>query len=152
VKSIVATLRLTALLCLTFAFAHAGSADPEPPLTNAEALKKMQGRWEIVSLEFDGTPAGASDDASMVVIEKDRLVIKGASRHEPYTFKLDAGARPPRIDLTFDRPQSRPSPGIFKFEAGKLIIVNGGVGEARPSKFDGKTGTKFVLRRPKAGK
>jgi uncharacterized protein (TIGR03067 family) len=154
VNSIVLSLRLATWLCLAFVFTHgAGAApDPEPPLTNAEALKKMQGTWQIVSVENDGVPLPAKEDASQVVVEKKSFVIKGVSRREPYIIRLDASAKTPRIDMTFDGPKSFPGLGIFKFEADKLIIVNAEPGKSRPTKFDSKTGTKFVLRRPKAGK
>ena len=66
-----------------------------------------------------------------------------------YTVKLDTGTEPARIDLTFDSPDSRPVPGIFKFDADKLIVLCGKAGGPRPDSFDGKAGTKFVLRRAK---
>jgi uncharacterized protein (TIGR03067 family) len=143
VKSIATALLLAATLGLA-------SAAPVPPPTSPSAvLKMLEGTWEVVSLEVDGVALGADQDATSVVVEKDRLVIKGDSRVEPYTFKLDTSARPWRIDLTFDRPNSRPSPGILKFEWDKLTIVCGEAGGARPEKFDGKSGTKFVLRKAK---
>src|SRR4051794_41859745 len=98
----------------------------------------MQGPWKVVSLEVDGKALDAGADATTVVVEKDRLAIKGASRVEPYTFKLDTSTNPWRIDMTFDRPNSRSIPGILKFEEDGLTIVSGEAGGARPEKFDGK--------------
>jgi uncharacterized protein (TIGR03067 family) len=150
VKRIATALLLAATLGLAGAFGPEAPAAPAPPPTSASAvLKMLEGTWEVVSLEVDGVALGADQDATFVVVEKDRLVIKGASRVEPYTFKLDTTARPWRIDLTFDRPDARPSPGILKFEADKLTIVSGGAGGTRPDKFDGKSGTKFVLKKAK---
>jgi RNA polymerase sigma factor (sigma-70 family) len=120
-----------------------------PPPTAATVLKEMAGTWEVVSLEFDGKAPGRDADATAVIVEKDQLAIKGATRVEPYTVKLDTTATPWRIDMTFDRPGARPALGIVKLEAGTLTILVGEVGGTRPDTFDGKSGTKFVLRRAK---
>jgi uncharacterized protein (TIGR03067 family) len=142
-NSIVTALLATAPMCVL-------SAPVPAQPGSGEVLKQLQGVWDIVSLEVEGEPLGAGQDATTIVVEKDRLVVKGVSRVEPYTFTLDTSVRPWRIDLTFDRPKSRPSPGSFMFEGDKLTIVSGEAGGTRPEKFDGKSGTKFVLKKAKA--
>jgi uncharacterized protein (TIGR03067 family) len=150
VKSIVAALLVAAPLWLVGSFGPGATAAPEPPSASAaEVLKMLGGTWKIVSLEVDGEALGADQDATTVVVEEDRFTIKGASRVEPYTVKLNTSVKPWRIDMTFDAPKSRPCLGIFKFEADKLTIVCGEAGGTRPDKFDGNSGTKFVLRKAK---
>ena len=43
----------------------------------------MAGTWEVVSVEVDGEALGAGQDVTTVVVEKDRLVVKGATRRTP---------------------------------------------------------------------
>jgi uncharacterized protein (TIGR03067 family) len=125
-------------------------------LSSAQALEKMQGTWQVVSIEHDGVPVKHRDrawDVSNVVVQKDRFVIRGASRREPYVIKVDTRRTPWRIYKTFANPgspPSRPHPGIFKFEGDRLIILSNQPGERLPNKFDAKCATKFVLRKAKA--
>jgi uncharacterized protein (TIGR03067 family) len=125
-------------------------------LTNAQALEKMQGTWEVVSLEHDGVPINLRDregDVRTVVVRKDSYVIRGVSRREPYVItNLSTRTAPWRIDMKFANPgspPSRPIPGSFKFEGDKLLIMKGEAGGQPPDNFDAKCPTKIVLRKAK---
>jgi uncharacterized protein (TIGR03067 family) len=146
-----------AALWLACVLGPAAPAAPAPmkdkKLTNAQALEKMQGSWEVVSIEHDGVRINHRDrewDVRDVVVQKDSYVVRGASRREPYVIKLDTRSTPWRIAMTFANPgspPSRPVAGIFKFERDRLIILlNGGSGRL-PDRFEAKCATKFVLRK-----
>jgi uncharacterized protein (TIGR03067 family) len=137
-------------LLLACAPAAAREDDPEPRLTAREALRKAQGEWEIASLTENGADLRKELDADTVVITKDQAVIKGKARHEEVVLRLDTKKYPPHVDVLHKGDKGPPSRGIFKFGQGTLTIVLGPPNRPRPTKFDDKAATKFVLRRAKA--
>jgi uncharacterized protein (TIGR03067 family) len=143
--------RLTLLPGVLLALAFAPAPLPRPDRAG-EALKRMQGVWEVVSLQHGGVEVERKkEDVTAVVVEKDRLVVQGATRREEYVVTLDARGKPPRIDFHFRRRGTSPAPGIFQFEKDRLTIVVGETGKPPPTRFDGKPPTRFVLRKARAG-
>jgi uncharacterized protein (TIGR03067 family) len=138
-----------AALALWLACAPVGAdkgVDPEPPLTPAEALKRMEGEWTVLSLKEEGKDLRREMDVEAVVFRKGSMVVKGKGRREGHAVRFDPKA-PSHIDILTADGKGPPGPGIFKFEKGKLLMAFAPVGKPRPAKFDDPDATIFVLRR-----
>ena len=108
-------------------------------------LDKIQGTWEIVSMEINGEVIQAGEGEligeSFIIFKDDkfRTEWKWEGRHEVYdtkAFKLDSTQSPKHFDiLENEEPfKGKLSKGIYKFEGNLLkICVDGG---KRPSTFD----------------
>jgi uncharacterized protein (TIGR03067 family) len=72
-----------------------------PPPTPAGDTAALEGRWEVVSSEFEGQPATAAyRPGTVIVIEGGKFYFTdGSAKSGPTTVKLDAKAEPKSIDL-----------------------------------------------------
>jgi uncharacterized protein (TIGR03067 family) len=128
----VRVLLLSAAVLLAAGFATADD-DPEPP---KRGLDKLQGEWEMVSLETRGKKGGNL---------KTRLTVKGAQwilggnpkkGGNPPVIKVDASKKPMTIDL-YPANSNRPTwRGIYKLEGDTLTLCRVQGGKDRPTKFE----------------
>jgi uncharacterized protein (TIGR03067 family) len=144
-------MKTAGLLLLVIAASAAGRDDPKGQTAkDAEALK---GKWEIVSSEFEGKPAGdAYKPGTLIVIEGDDLYFTdGFSQSSKAKFKLDATAKPKSIDVGVGKDKEKPAKGIYSLDKDALKLCLSLEGE-RPKEFKTKAGDKtnlFVLKRQK---
>ncbi len=145
----IAALTLALLLSVP---AAADEPDPEPASSAQADLKKMQGTWEIVRAERNGRPSEKETKGVVVIIHKDRLVIRdpNSKNDEAVTIKLDAKKKPRQIDLTIEKRRRETVLGIYKFEKGELTLVFGEPGQPRPKGFAAVSRGKLVLKKQMA--
>jgi uncharacterized protein (TIGR03067 family) len=120
-------------------------------------LKKFQGKWVLVSMEFNGKAAPAE------AVKKVRLTVKGnkvtiheGEKETKATFKLNPAKDPKWLDATATvNGKEEKTLGIYKFDGGKLTVCYSHVTGNRPKEFSSEGGTKekplilAVYQRPK---
>ncbi len=107
-------------------------------------LKKFAGTWEAVSLEVNGTKAGANEGKGLkAIVEGNTLTIKHGEKTVKATFTIDPSKDPKWLDsITKAGGKELKSLGIYKFEDDKLSICYTLGSGKRPKKFSTKGGTK----------
>src|SRR5262245_8026564 len=138
---------MRALLCALVA-ASSGVAGPDEERRPELAL---EGSWRIVSIERDGKKAETPKDRPITVEFRagkytlpDNL---GFTRSREGTYKLDARAKPPRLDLVpADGPEKgKTFPGIYKLEKDRLTACYDATAGAAPDDFTAGEGSGRVL-------
>ncbi len=128
---------LLALLTL----ASAGLAAPVPKEIKETPREKLQGEWVIVSLDSGaGQQEQTGDFASFTLAIKGDKLTTNTSSGQGYkneTVVYDFAASPMRIDV---HTGTSVTPGIFKFEDGKLYWCHAQQNAARPTEFKGGDG------------
>jgi uncharacterized protein (TIGR03067 family) len=119
-------------------------------------MKKLEGTWEVVTLQEAGDKVPAKKTKKMVMIlAGDRLKIKitGEETHREYKFILNPSTEPKRIDLTLvGEPdvteKDRRSWGIYllKDDTLKVCLTRG---KKRPTQFTPNEEVLMVLKRQK---
>jgi uncharacterized protein (TIGR03067 family) len=125
---------LPALLCLGFA--------PAPFLVKPQKqtdLGRFQGTWYgpgNLELRIKGT---------------DYVYYRNGKPTIPYTITLNEAASPPQYQLTgVGTAKGRNYHGIYKFEAGNLVLCSSHVGSPRPTNFARPAGGEYkVMKRTK---
>ena len=111
-------------------------------------LDKLQGTWNVTSLETDGQkmPATAFNRAR-IVIEANKFTSIGMGATYEGTVKLDLASKPKGIDLLFSAGHAKGhrNLGIYKLEGDTWTICLATWGNKRPGKFATAPGTGFAL-------
>jgi uncharacterized protein (TIGR03067 family) len=111
-------------------------------------LQKLQGTWNITSLEIDGQrmPAGAFS-GSKVVIKGQKFTSLGMGVTYKGTVELDAEKKPKLFDLIFTAGPEKGNRnlGIYKLDGDRWTICLATRGTARPNEFATKPGTGVAL-------
>jgi uncharacterized protein (TIGR03067 family) len=122
--------------CSTVAVVQAGD--------DAKELKKLAGKWTVVSAEKSGKKAPDGElDNLQVVIAGNKLSFKKGDKGEDIPFKIDPSKKPKQIDLT--TPKGETVTGIYEVTADMLKICASAPGEARPTAFASPEGGKIML-------
>ena len=121
--------------------------------------EKLQGVWQVVSLEVDGM-AGPEQIARQMkyTFKKDNLTVHPAepSSDSAFTCKLEPGKKVKTIDMKVTKGSNTglTYPGIYQLDGDELKICFGvKPGNERPKKFatrDGSGTVLIVLKRAKA--
>src|SRR2546423_9086917 len=95
-------------------------------------LKALQGKWQVVSSEFEGTPVTDRRRNTIIVIEGDELYITdGFVQSKKEKFKLDPSTNPKSIDI--DPGEKKAGKGIYSVEKEALkLCLSTEVGGKRP--------------------
>jgi uncharacterized protein (TIGR03067 family) len=130
-----------------FILIAAGVAAADQPADDTVADEKLiQGRWEYVSVQFDGKPFPLEKGDHIVIsgrnwsIHRNKMVIK--SKHA-----LDPSKTPKRLDFVVDRDGTRfLLHEIYKVEGNRLTLCEPPHADApRPTTFSAKKGEKQFL-------
>jgi uncharacterized protein (TIGR03067 family) len=136
------TLALGLLILLAGLPVRAEEPDPEPTPPDA---KKLQGTWELVSLNRGGRllklPAGWT-----MTIEKAKMSMSRGGVNKAGTWKIDARKKPRQIDLTAGLLGA--TFGIYKLDKDELTIASNTGQNDRPKDFTSAQVT-LVLKRTK---
>lgn len=107
--------------------------------------KKLQGSWNIVTLEMEGQqyPPGNSK----IAIKGDRFVSLNMGAEYEGTVSFDEAQSPKMFDLQFDKgpEQGNRSLGIYELDGDTWRICLGLAGKKRPVKFAAGKGTGHAL-------
>jgi uncharacterized protein (TIGR03067 family) len=155
-----------ALAGLGLAVILAAPVPKAPVRTEAEVRKKLDGSWRVVGWERPGDESPRGNDWIEWEFDKDRACQSydtGQVEQFKYAIKLDVTRDPMHLDLVFDTgKEQRVIPGIFRFDGGDLIWVQGHevavevlkaeppAGSVRPNTFTPKaprSWTRLTLRR-----
>jgi len=133
----------------------AGVAAADRPANSATADEKLiQGRWEYVSVQFDGNPFPLEKHDHIVIlgrdwsIQRNKMVIKAE-------HALDPSKAPRHLDLVVERDGTTfRLKEIYKLEGKRLTLCEPAHAEApRPTTFSAEKGEKqflIVLKRSMA--
>lgn len=133
---------LTLLLLATFSLAQ-GKSDSD--------LKQMAGTWKMVAEEFGGnklTDEMVKDVNAKLIVKTDTFESHfGGKKVNSGKIKLDATKKPKTLDVIVQegRGKGKTMKGIYKYEAGKLIVCFATMKADRPTKFETKAGVENVL-------
>ena len=117
---------------------------------HVEHLRALEGQWEFVTLELDGTsmPAATLTDSRML-IDGDRFRMESPEANYEGVFNIDVDADPPQIDIEFvEGPEAGQwSYGIYRLAGDDLTICLGLTGSPRPERFATSPGSGHGLER-----
>jgi uncharacterized protein (TIGR03067 family) len=119
----------SALAGLGLAFILAAPVPKAPGPTEAEVRKKLDGSWRVVGWERPGEDSPLGNDWIEWEFDGDRACQSydtGQVEQFKYAIKLDVTRDPMHLDLVSDTgKEKRVIPGIFQFDGGDLIWVQG---------------------------
>jgi uncharacterized protein (TIGR03067 family) len=110
---------------------------------------KLQGTWEVVSMERGGMKREGPPEAQLV-FEGDKFTMKMGERSIRGTFKLDPAKAPGQIDMTVtegpEQFQGKTSQGLYALEGDTLKWCSAEPGtDDRPKEFKTAEGTTHML-------
>jgi uncharacterized protein (TIGR03067 family) len=118
---------------------------------------RLQGYWDVVSAERDGTPMAKKDLKDwQVIFTGDRLTLnKGAKGRFDAKYRVNPAKKPKRINVTFlmGREEGKTFKGIYTLKGDRLKLCWNESGEKRPTRMSTKPKsgrTLYVLKRGKA--
>ncbi len=141
------------VLAMLVAAVAVGALSAGGPDVNKKALEQLQGEWNLEKGLRGGKPfPDEKVQGSVMVIKDNKIVIKEAGRDklEEATFTIDAGQKPPAIDIT--PSNDKQVKGIFQVDGDKLKMTFARPGNERPTEFGSAEGSETVsieLRRAK---
>jgi uncharacterized protein (TIGR03067 family) len=120
----------------------------------ARDTRALQGRWEIVSADFEGILGTvAYRRGTVIVVEADTLYFTdGFAKSQGSKFKLDAKAKPKSIDTRNDKGMRKTGiTGIYELDGDTLKLCLNLAGK-RPKEFKTSAGDQtnlMILKRQK---
>lgn len=111
-------------------------------------LEKLQGTWNVTSLESDGQKMPATVfNGARIVIEGDKFASLGMGATYEGAVKLDPATKPKAFDLLFTAGHAKGhrNLGIYKLDGDTWTICLATRGNQRPGKFATRPGTGFAL-------
>jgi uncharacterized protein (TIGR03067 family) len=115
-------------------------------------LDKLQGTWEAQRIVSRGKEVAPEKGTLTFVIKGDTVkrFVMDVDRNDPATIKVDATAKPARIDLTSTKPGDPKLLGIYEIDGDTLTLCFSPT--KRPEKFESAEDgdhTLIVLKRVK---
>jgi uncharacterized protein (TIGR03067 family) len=113
-------------------------------------VRKLQGKWEFVSMEVEGSKKPAEDiEKYRIVLEGDQwTVFVGSDVVAQTTFELDPDRNPKRIDLVTasDTDAGRLIQGIYMLKGDEFTMCDRGAEKGeRPTEFATRPHSGLVL-------
>lgn len=123
-------------------------AKKEIPVKMNEELEKLQGSWEVVTLEVEGqrVPAAFFSGAK-IVIDGDNFSTIAMGAAYAGTLTLDIASNPRRFDVLFNEGphKGQASLGIYELSGSTWKICLGFAGKDRPKDFATTAGSGHAL-------
>src|SRR5215471_7686279 len=111
-------------------------------------LDILQGSWNVVTLELDGSPLGAIPPDARIQVNGSRFVSLGMGAEYEGDLKLDDAAQPKKFDLKFTAgpEKGKTALGIYELDGDSWKMCLTTRGGKRPAKFATKGGTGLALQ------
>jgi uncharacterized protein (TIGR03067 family) len=149
------TKRNLAPIVLLFAsIAIAAGEQTDKKTTVKKELKKLEGTWEVVSVESNGRKAAEGELTGLAYVfeanGKWKLQKDGESQAEG-TYTIDPTKKPPTIDYKIassivEETKGKPSLGIYKLDGDKLTVCRTWPdNDQRPTEFAAAAESKCIL-------
>ncbi len=141
-------MRLHALLVLAVGLLVAADAKED---TAKKELKKLEGTWQVVSMEMDGQKQ-PEDDAKQfkVIIKGDKYTLKrGDDTVNQGTFTIDATKKPKTIDIkpTEGDNSGQTMLGIYEQDGDTQKTCYAQPDKKRPTKFSSDDGQTLIVQK-----
>jgi uncharacterized protein (TIGR03067 family) len=137
---------LIAVLTLALGF---GAQDNRPgEVTMKTDIERLQGVWNVVSLELDGQAmAAAALGGARIAIHGDHFTSTGMGATYEGTIELDTARTPKTVNMNFTAgpEKENTSFGIYELEEDTWRICLTTRGTERPAKFATQPGTGIAL-------
>jgi len=111
-------------------------------------IDRLQGAWEIVSLEVEGATMGESAfRGSRIVVQGNKFTSVSMGATYKGTMKIDAGKEPKALDLLFEEgpEKGNRSLAIYELDGETWKICLTLSGKTRPTAFATKPGSRLAL-------
>lgn len=120
--------------------------------TVKQEQEKLQGTWQVLRQEYDGTDENSGE--TKLVITADKMVVKDKQGDKAIAWKIDPAKQPKTMDLAMDvKGKTIQLTGIYLLEGDTLKICASEAGQTRPTEFASPKGSRltlFVLKRVKS--
>jgi len=130
-------------LLLLLALVPLLAAEPPKPDAAKDELKKFEGKWKLVSADFDGKEADPENvkTASLVVTGNEFTMKIGNETHKG-KFTIDPAKKPKTIDTEFTEGSLKDSKvlGIYEIDGDTRKSCFAGPDKDRPTDFTGGNG------------
>ena len=116
--------------------------------TSAEELKKLQGSWQVETLEAEGSPAPAELVTNVfITVKQDEFIVFNMGTEASGTFTLDSTKHPGHIDIHCEAGPDRGKnwPGIYEITQDTMRVCYSRLGKKRPAAFSTADATGLVL-------
>ena len=113
-----------------------------------EDLDLLQGTWSVTSLQVEGQKmTDGMLDGAQIVIKGNRFTSTGMGAVYKGTLKIDAAAKPARLDMKFSAGPEKGNTnlGIYKLDGDTWKLCLAMRGDVRPTKFASPSGSGFAL-------
>jgi uncharacterized protein (TIGR03067 family) len=116
---------------------------------SSEDQKKLQGTWQVTTLQRDGEDVDKTQVNIEFLFKGDQVTIKRQNQEDiQATFKLTPAAKPKLIDLklTAGPDKDKDVEGIYQFQGDELrLCVAKPDNKNRPTEFATKAGSETIL-------
>jgi len=111
-------------------------------------LDTLQGSWNVVTLELDGSPMGAIPPDARIQVNGSRFVSLGMGAEYEGDLKLDDAAQPKQFDLKFTAgpEKGKTALGIYELDGDSWKMCLTTRGGKRPAAFATKAGSGHALQ------
>ena len=134
---------------VTLTAASARSADDEPELPAQRELKRLEGKWKLVTMVSHGTRLPEERLRHLYVeIRGDLLMQWSEGEGKPRStvrIKLDPAAMPQAIDILGQVDGKVLSKGIYTVEDGRLKVCHAPPVDVRPKAFASEANSRTTL-------
>jgi uncharacterized protein (TIGR03067 family) len=117
--------------------------------TAQNELKRLEGNWEAVAAVIDGTKqVPRKGKGHHLLIKGDAYTLEASGKPlGKGTLKVDPAKKPHTLDLipADGDVEGKVIPCIYEVTGDELRVCMGRIGEARPSEFVSKEGSKYIL-------
>lgn len=116
-----------------------------------DAIKKLNGTYEVTSILIEGKPDNEKKDIVILIFKDGTIQVKeGDKTEEDAKFTVDPSKKPAQIDITPDKGQKDTILGIYELKetdkGAELTIAIGKEKTERPKDFKGEGKDVMVLK------
>jgi len=116
-----------------------------------DAIKKLNGTYEVTSILIEGKPDNEKKDKVILIFKDGTIHVKeGDKTEEDAKFTVDPSKKPVQIDITPDKGQKDTILGIYELKetdkGAELTIAIGKEKTERPKDFKGEGKDVMVLK------